>query len=106
VKKPQEANKFGTITWGGALVVGASSSIDGVAMSFGTTVAGMPLAFVFAVIGIMLVSDQIVVMGANALGRTIVKRRTAHGTVIKTDLVVGLTLAVIATIKLFVELFA
>jgi len=95
-----------TITFAGAIVVGLSSSIDGVAMSFGTTIAGMPLAFVFAVIAIMAVTDQAVVMGSNALGRAVARRRVAHGATIRTDLVVGVTLAVIATAKLFVELFA
>jgi len=92
------------LSWREAIVLGIVMSCDGSAMAFGTIVSDMPFAFIFVVLGMMLVTDQIVFLGANRLGFYLTqKNRTKN---LNLDWLAGIILIVVAIVKLSFELLA
>ena len=86
-----------------AIVLAVVMSFDGAAMAFGTTVADMPIYFIFVVLGTMLVTDQLVLMGSNTIGLYLSKHGKAR--TINFDWVAGLVLIIVAVAKLLIELY-
>jgi len=89
-----------------AIILGIVLALDGVALSLGTAVSGLPFYFVFIVIGTMVITDQLVFMGSNKLGLAFAKKKkspTSGG--LNLDWLAGAILIVVAIIKLFLELY-
>jgi putative Mn2+ efflux pump MntP len=90
-----------TIKWYEAAILGTVLSFDGVAMSIGTTVTNMPMVFIFVVLGMMLVTDQLVFMSANKLGFYLSKKK--HMQKLNLDWLAGMFLILVASVKLIIE---
>ena len=86
-----------------AVILGAVLAFDGVAMAFGTVIVEMPIEFIFIVLGAMLVTDQVVLMGANRLGLYWSSREKLQSR--NFDWVAGVILIIVAVVKLFLELY-
>jgi|GEM_PF-4711932 len=99
--KPNEKKD---ITWLQSILLGVVLALDGAALSLGTTVGGMPFYFIYIVIAVMLVTDQLVFMLANKLGLYFSNHEKTPR--INFDIIAGVFLIIIAVVKLVVELFA
>ena len=99
----QSGDTTAQISFRECVVLGLALSLDGVAMAFGTTVASMPFAFIFVVLALMLVTDQVVFMSANQLGLCLLKRGKRRE--LNLNWLAGAVLIVVAVAKLLLELF-
>jgi len=89
------------ITWREAIILGALLSFDGLAAGLGVTISDMPLSFIFIVLGLSLVTDQLVFSGSRYLGAKVTKKANLN-----LGWLCGVVLMTVAIIKLFIELFA
>ena len=85
-----------------ALVLGFVLSIDGVAVSLGTIIGGMPFYFIYIVIGVMLVTDQLVFLLGNHLGLFLKRRQKVR--TMNLNWLAGVILIIVAVVKLVLEL--
>jgi putative Mn2+ efflux pump MntP len=88
------------ISWREAFVLGALLSFDGLAAGLGVTISDMPFSFIFIVLGISLISDQLVFSGSRYLGQKVTKKANLN-----LGWLCGVTLMTVAVCKLFFELF-
>jgi len=92
------------MTWWQSVLLGLALSFDGIGMAFGTTVADMPFYFIYVVLGTMLVTDQVILLGSNRLGLYLSNRKKALK--LNLDWLAGLILIIVATVKMILELLA
>jgi len=97
--KPFTPNANG-ISWYEAIILGIVLSLDGDAMAFGATMTDMPMMFIFAVLGIALISDQVVFLASQYLGGKFTKKANLN-----LGWLSGVIIIAVATAKLFFELF-
>ena len=88
------------LTWREAVVLGVLLSFDGLAAGLGVTVSNMSLTFIFIVLGLSLVTDQLVFSGSRWLGQKATKKANLN-----IGWLCGVTLITVAVCKLFFELF-
>jgi len=89
------------ITWRESIILGALLSFDGLAAGLGVTISDMPLSFIFIVLGLSLITDQLVFSGSRYLGAKTTKKANLN-----VGWLCGVTLMTVAVTKLFLELFA
>jgi len=89
-----------SISWFEVLTLGVVLSVDGAVTAIGATMVNMPIAFIFAVLGISLVTDQAVFIGGQKLGNRITKKANLN-----LGWLSGVILITVAMVKLLLELF-
>ena len=89
-----------SISWRESIALGVVLSLDGLAAGIGVTLTLLSLIFVFSVLVISIITDQLIFMGAQRLGKLVTKKAT-----LDLGWLSGVILITVSICKLFIELF-
>ena len=99
-RKKTNQSTFRSITWRESIVLGVVLSLDGLAAGIGVTLTLLSLVFVSSVLVISIITDQLIFMGAQRLGKLVTKKAT-----LDLGWLSGFILITVSICKLFIELF-
>jgi putative Mn2+ efflux pump MntP len=88
------------ISWSEAIILGFVLSFDGSAMAVGAMTAAMPCAFIVAVLGISVFTDQIVFVASQYIGKNLIKKAN-----LDLGWLSGFAIMIVAVTKFALELF-